>query len=125
MAQINLLRQTSSSSNFSDASPKIFARFLAIILALLVIYYIWLFISLKTTQNKILETQAKIDTDKQAALNIPRRDEFFTRQLQLKGLEGLVGNHVYWSQLLPELSRVTLKTASYKSLTAGPGAAVS
>lgn len=124
MAQINLLKQTSSDTNFLDAGPKILARALAIILALLVVYYIWLFIDLNRTENKTLETRAKINADKQLALDMPNRDEFLTRQLQLKGLEGLIGGHPYWSQLLPELSRVTLKNASYKSLTAGSGGEV-
>ncbi len=118
MAQINLLKQTESSQHSWDIIPKIFARLFLLVLILLVIYYGWTVFSYGQVEKETVATQKKINDDKIAALSIPKRDEVLTRQLQLKTQEGLVSSHIYFSQLFPELARVTLKTASYSSLQA-------
>lgn len=91
-------------------------RFLVLALLALVAYYIWLFIALNNTEKEINLNQNKIKTDTEAAMHVPKRDELLVRQIQLKELEGVISNHLYWSQLLPEIAKVTLKTASYSSL---------
>ena len=125
MAQINLLKQANGAGNFGDKIPKILARVLFLFLALLAAYYIWLFLSFRNTENKIVQTRKKINSEKQAALNMPERGQLFTRQSQIKALEGLISQHVYWSQLLPKLAQVTLKTASYGALSSGADGTIS
>ena len=124
MAQINLLKQSGSTHHFGSAIPKIVVRILVVVLLVLLGYYIWLFVTIKSTEDKIFQAQAKLNTDKQAALTIQNRDELFTRQLQLKSLADIISKHVYWSQLLPELARVTLKTSSYSTMRASADGSV-
>jgi len=90
-----------------------------VILAALVIYYAWLFFDSKSIDGKITQAQAQIASDQQKVTSIQGRDELLTRQLQIKNLQALIAAHVYWSQLFPELARVTLKTASYTTLKVG------
>lgn len=118
MAQINLLKQTDSSQHSWEIIPKIFARLFLLILVLLVVYYAWIVISYGKTENNIAKTQAKINSDRAAAMSLANRNEVLTRQLQLKTQADLISKHIYFSQLFPELARVTLKTASYSSLQA-------
>ena len=119
MAQINLLKQSTQTHSFIDNTPKILARIFLVVLSLLIIYYLWLFFSSKSIDSQTAKATAKINADTQSALNMKNRDEVLTRQQQVKSLAGLISSHVYWSQLFPELARVTLKTASYSSLKVG------
>lgn len=121
MAQINLLKQTSTPYNFKGSGPKILVRVIFVVLVALVIYYIWLFISSKSIDDKIQQTQSQIKSEQQKALGLEGRDELLVRQQQIQSLQGLIAAHPYWSQLFPELARVTLKTASYSSLKVGLG----
>jgi hypothetical protein len=119
MAQINLLKQTSTPYDFKETGPKILSKVFLVILAALVIYYAWLFFDSKSIDGKITQAQAQIASDQQKVTSIQGRDELLTRQLQIKNLQALIAAHVYWSQLFPELARVTLKTASYTTLKVG------
>lgn len=116
MAQINLLKQSGGTGNFSNLLPKIIVRLFALVLAALIGYYVWLFIDLNNVNKQIAQAQDKTNNDRQVVSSITNRSELYTRQLQLKNLQGLISKHVYWSQLLPEIARVTLKSASYKNL---------
>ena len=119
MPEINLLKQNTSSGSFSDSAPKIFAWVLLLVLICLVGFYVWLYFQSKSIEEQAKTLQQSMANKKKEALEMEERDELLTRQAQLKALTGLVGGHVYWSQLLPEIAEVTLKTASYASLTAG------
>lgn len=118
MPQINLLKQTRNADSFLAESPKIIVRIFLVILLALAGYYVWLFVDLNKTNNTLAETQSKINADKQKALNIKKRDEILTRQLQLKALAGIINQHTYLSQLMPEVATVTLKKANYHNLSA-------
>src|SRR6185503_8986060 len=111
MPQINLLKQTATKSPLPTG--KISAWVMLLVLVGSLGYYGFLFIQLKTANADITSLQSQISTDQQAAATIPNKNELFTRQLQLKSLDGLISKHVYWSQVLPSLAQVTLKTASY------------
>ncbi len=119
MSQINLLKQKTNSSNWSQTGMKALVRVMAAGLLCLILYYGWLNYNSSKLTKDILTTQQKLKQEADDALTISQRDEVLTRQLQLKTLQGAIGSHVYWSQLLPELARVTLKTASYTSLKVG------
>jgi len=120
LAQINLLKQGSGPTNFYRTGLKIVARLFLLLLIGLIGYYVWQYIDLKNTDKLLVETQNKSADEKKQALGIPGRDELFVRQEQVKDLTALVGNHLYWSQLLPKLAEVTLKTANYKNLSVSP-----
>jgi hypothetical protein len=118
VAQINLLKQTESNQHSWDIVPKIFARLFLFILVLLVLYYGWTVVSYGQVESQIAKTQTQINNDRAAAMSLADRNEVLTRQLQLQTQASLISNHIYFSQLFPELARVTLKTASYSSLQA-------
>ncbi|MBI5530615.1 MAG: hypothetical protein HY918_03900 [Candidatus Doudnabacteria bacterium] len=120
MPQINLLKQNiNRSNNWASNIPNIIAKILWAVFVLVVLYYGWIYFSSVKVSKEIVSTQEKINTEKQAILSMDKRNEVLTRQLQLKDLDGAIAKHIYWSQLFPELARVTLKTANYSSLTAG------
>ena len=116
MAQINLLKQSSTASNTWDNLPKILARLLIFVLIILVGYYAWLVIDTQSIASKTTSTQAEINLDKQKALSTAGRGEVLTRQLQLKDFQDLLAQHLYWSQLMPVIADATLKKATYSSL---------
>lgn len=119
MAQINLLKQTAPNRNLGESTPQLLVRIFVGALLLLLIYYAWLLFDSSHVDSQIVQEQAKVNAAKQQALAMQDRNELLTRQQQIQSLQGLIGAHVYWSQLFPELARVTLKTASYSSIRAG------
>ncbi len=119
MAQINLLKQSSGARNHWYFAYQLWVRVLFAVLLVILAYYGWLFFTLKSADSVIVSTREKINNDQQAALNSQDRNELLTRQLQLRTLGDVQGQHFYWSQLLPALAQTTLKTASYSNFTAG------
>jgi hypothetical protein len=119
MAQINLLKQSSAPNNLWQVVPKFLVKFFAVVLIGLIAYYAWLYFQFKSIENKIEASLIQINSDRQEALNSPQRDELLTRQSQLKYLDGIISQHLYWSQLLPKLANVTLKKAAYVNLNMG------
>lgn len=113
MAQINLLKQSSSSPTSWETLPKIVVRFLLLVFVLLVIYYAWLFFSFNKTLKNIGVVKKEIENTRTASLNVAGRNEVLTRQLQIKALNEAISSHFYWSQLMPKLAAVTLKKATY------------
>lgn len=116
MAQINLLKQTSPQRNLWATLPKIVANIFLVVFIALVAYYAWLFVDSKRISSQIVVIQNQIIEEKKLGLNMERRDEVLVRQQQLQGVNEAVANHLYWTKLLPELARVTLKTASYSNI---------
>lgn len=116
MAQINLLKQNQPSS-FSRFGIFPILNYVAIagILALLG-FYGWEYFQNKQADKKNQELASVILQQKQELSSISNRDELFSRQAQLKGYDELIAAHPYWSQVLPELAKVTLKRASYMSI---------
>ena len=124
MSQINLLKQSGQESNLKRFSPKIIAEILLGVLLLIGVYYCYLFFRVKSVEGKIAKTQVEIENINKQALGVKGREELFTRQQQIKTLSGLVEGQEYWSKFFPALAKVTLKTASYISLRAGPDTTV-
>lgn len=119
MAQINLLKQTSSTSENWEILPKLLVRFLVAVFIFIICYYVWVVISLSSTKREIIKIKNNIEAKKAESLNVKGRNEVFTRQQQLNAFSGLVGAHLYWSQILPKIAGATLKTASYSDLKIG------
>ncbi|GEM_PF-780626 len=119
MAEINLLNQKSTShANIGNLISSIVVKAVLAILLGVVVYYGYLFYKIKTTEATIIQMQNKIKDNQEKIKNFDKRDEIITRQGQLKELKELYKNHLYWSKLIPELSRVTLRTASYLNFSA-------
>lgn len=120
MSQINLLKQTGQGSGLKQFNPKILVQILIVVAILIGGYYGYLFFALKNTDSKIAKIQIEIAELNKQAISVKDREELFTRQQQIKSLEGLVGGHQYWSQFFPALAKATLKSANYTTLKAGP-----
>lgn len=119
MAEINLLQNRIEESGV-NTSP--IARAVAKILMLLVIVaiavYGFLLFTNWRTKTKLVAVNQKIQTVQAAAIANKDRQELVTRQEQLSELETLIDKHTYWSYLLPELARVTIKTAKLTEIDA-------
>ncbi len=119
MAEINLLQShTVNDQPSTGFALRVIARLLTIILIVVLIIYGLLFFYNWSAQKKLVATRNDIDTAQHKALESKDRNELIIRQEQLTSLETLLDNHVYWSYLLPELARVTLKSAHYTEVNA-------
>lgn len=119
MSEINLLH---SDPSVGGRSSSFAAKFIARIILLLVVGVILLYAALYfyTWRNtsKIESVNQQVQTMQTEAMADTERNEVVTRQAQLIELETLIDNHLYWSYLLPELARVTLKSAKYTDIEA-------
>lgn len=118
MPQINLLKQTHSTTNYADKLPGILVKVFGLILLLVVGYYVSLIMRVSSLSKRADELNRQIATMQQHIAEFTRKPELVTRQGQLKELNALIQNHIYWNSFLPELARVTLVTASYNGLDA-------
>lgn len=120
MADINLLGTDShnSSSVNNGMLARLLARLMMLLLFLSVAAYAGLYLLNYLSKNNLETTNTKIEQLQTQALASKDRNELVTRQEQLKQLDVLVDKHLYWSSLLPELARVTLKSARYSEITA-------
>ncbi len=119
MAEINLLNNDRSNSGINtDFIAVVFARILLLLVIVAAIVYGLLFFFNWRSNSKLETTNKEVQKLESEALSNKDRNELVTRQEQLTHLEKLVDDHVYWSYLLPELSRVTLKSAKYTRIEA-------
>lgn len=119
MADINLLDNSASDKpGYALAGAGIAVKILIGVLLLVVLYYGYLRLQSSRTQKAIDDLRVQTAQAESEALTRTERGEVVTRQGQLQSLDGLIKDHFYWSGLLPELARVTLKSASYASLQA-------
>lgn len=119
MSEINLLRNDQSEDRFDAGFVALtVARILlAIVVLIIAVYAILFFLNWRNT-GKLTEVKAKVETVQAEILNNEDRNEVITRQEQIKELDALIGKHVYWSYLFPELARVTLRSATFTQIEA-------
>ncbi len=119
MSEINLLHTDSSSvGGSSGIFATLAARLLLVILVAAMLGYAGLFAYSWKTEKDLEKVKQDVQTLQAEALANTDRNEVVTRQEQLIELETLITNHAYWSYLLPELARVTLKSARYTNIEA-------
>ncbi len=118
MPQINLLKQTSEERRWQEIIPSIAVKVLAAAVIALVAYYAWIYVRTNRANAEALSLSNEIAASQADVANIKRSDELFVRQNQLKELSTIINNHLYWANLLPELARVTLNSASFTRLNA-------
>jgi len=117
MAQINLLKQKTSSQNFWEFFPSLMVKILFLVVLAVIGYYVWLYLQIRSTENSIAEEKQASSLAGQGVKDVANRDEIYTRQAQLQQLDGLISKHLYWSYIFPALAKVTLKQAGYSSIT--------
>ena len=117
MAEINLLKTSTPTTSLWENLSGWLVKILALLVILVIGYYVFLFFKVKSLNKQITDVQDNIQSAKAAALSMPGREEFLTRQAQVKEFATLTGAHVYYSKLLPALAKVTLKSAYYTNLS--------
>ncbi len=118
MAQINLLKQKSVSQNAWETLPRVLVKVFFAIAICVLAYYGWTWIRIGKINKEIKNLSEQNAQNINTAMNLGKRNEVLARQAQLKELDGILSRHYYWSQFLPELAKVTLKTAAYSTLKA-------
>jgi hypothetical protein len=119
MAQINLLNKTGSTKrDIGSVVSVIIAGVVTFAFAASIVYYAFLYIKARQINAQTISTQNKILKNQQIIKSMVKRDEIITRQGQLKELVQLYKNRLVWSNLIPEVARITLKQAKYLSLQA-------
>lgn len=118
MAQINLLKQNKPSELNNLGIFSILSKFALLGILCVLVYYGLLIYRHRAAEKEIKSLQANIARQKQELSQIQRRDEVLVRQAQIKEFNSLISDHIYWSQLMPEFAKVTLKKASYLSFKA-------
>jgi hypothetical protein len=120
MPQINLLGQENTHRNAALMQlPLYLVRFFVLVFIVVLIYWGYLYVQVKLAVNKVSLAQADIIRIQKETLADKNRRELLVRQGQLNALDKLLKDQQYWSKFLPELARVTLKSASYLSFSAG------
>jgi len=118
VAQINLLKQKKPSGFNGAAIFPILNKIAIIGLLAMLGFYIWAFLGVKKSNREIIALQDSITLQKQTLASFEGWNEILTRQAQLKNLNDLISGHLYWSQILPELAKITLSTAAYTNFSA-------
>lgn len=119
MPDINLLQSNIDESGInSSAFTRAIARFMMFLVVVVILAYVAMVFDSWNTNRKLVTVNEKTQTLQAAAMSNTDRDELVTRQEQLSELGTLIDDHVYWSYLLPELGRITLKTAKYTEIDA-------
>ncbi|MBL8031097.1 MAG: hypothetical protein JNK33_02110 [Candidatus Doudnabacteria bacterium] len=120
MPQINLLGQENTHRNAAlTRLPLYLVRFFVVLFIAVLLYWVYLYVRVKLVVNKVAVAQADIIRIQKETLADKDRRELLVRQGQLSTLDKLLKDQQYWSKFLPELARVTLKSASYLSFSAG------
>lgn len=120
MPQINLLGQENTHRNAAlTRLPVYLVRFFIVIFIVVIVYWGYLYVRVKLVVNQVALAQADIIRIQKETLADKNRRELLVRQGQLSALDKLLKDQQYWSKFLPELARVTLKSASYLSFSAG------
>ncbi len=119
MAEINLLgNDTIDPASITAKSLRLVSSLLFAVLLLMLLSYGYFSFSSWGNGNKIEDVQKKTSAATQEVAQNPQRLEVVTRQGQIQEVNSLLSKHLYWSYLLPELSRVTLSSAGYTRITA-------
>ena len=118
MAQINLLKQNSKNSNIVDIFWSSIVKALVLVVLGIVVFYGTLYFKIKKTTENVSELEQSIQVANKDIGSVQGKEELVTRQAQLKELGIILSKHQYWSQFIPEIAKVTLKSANYVSLEA-------
>lgn len=121
MAEINLLGNENSidPASITAKSLRIVSTLLFAALLLVLLSFAYFKFGSWNATRQIANAQEKTAMATAEVMGNPKRMEVITRQGQLKEANTLIARHMYWSYLLPEISRVTLNSAGYTRVSAG------
>ncbi len=119
MPQINLLGQDAQRNPAAfSKGPVYIVRLFSVIFLLILLGWGYLFFKVRADKNELEKTEAQVEAVQKEILAMPTWREVIVRQGQIRAAEDLLAGQEIWSRLLPELARVTLKSASYISFSA-------
>jgi len=121
MPDINLIGSERQELSRSRSLGSLLTGFFVLILILFIAYYGFLLFRGRQLAKDITSTQAKIVESEAKIRNNSEKNEVFTRQAQIADLKTLLATHLNWSRVVPELARVTLRSASYTDFLAESG----
>ncbi len=121
MQEINLLQNKVKDQTLSwERRNRFFLTLLTLVLILEILGGVGLYILTKTTMN---DTQSVLQSnqDIQNAINSNQKDLANARglQAQLKNIQLLLTNHIYWTSFLKNLYAATTKKTQYTGISAG------
>ncbi len=119
MPDINLLSTDNQESNYSSAGAGLVTKILGVVLIITLLYFVYLWFAVSQARKELASSIAKTSSAQNEAINRKERSELVTRQGQVQSLNLLIQNHLYWSYILPELARVTLRSSTYSNVSAG------
>lgn len=124
MAEINLLATNTKKTTIGSAIGSLMVKALAVVLLAALTYYGYASFKVGSTDKKITETKAQIESDQQDIISNKARPELLARQTQLDAAEKLIGSHVYWSRFFKDIANATLQTSAYGGFTADQGGTI-
>lgn len=122
MAEINLLNsERESHHSITASSKKWLLRLVTVIFVLAIAFYGYLFFNSWRTEKSIAKATKSVQEFQNTINNNSKRQELITRQGQLNAVNDLLDKHLSWSVILPELSRVTIRSAKYSNMDFSEG----
>jgi hypothetical protein len=124
MSQINLL-DSETKTSFRVNTYAWLSKAMAGLLVLVLLAYGVLYFMQNSRQKQVNEVRKKTIAAQKELVESTDRKELVTRQGQLNSLNPLLENHFYWSGLLPELARISLRQSTYVNIdAAGDGSII-
>lgn len=121
MPNINLLGQNDQQKQQFTIKPS-FGSALASLCAIALLAFVGFYGVISVQESRLVkqaEAEATaIEALRQTMMDSPQIREILVRQGQIKNFDKVMGGYSYWSKLLPELARNTLKTGSYTTISA-------
>lgn len=119
MAQINLLKRTTADASGSwNTIANILVKVLVLAVLGMAGYFAYTYISVgrvaknqDTLEQSISKLKIEISSNKD-------RNEIVMRQAQLSELDAIITSHVYWTEVIPEFAKATLRSATINAFKA-------
>jgi biopolymer transport protein ExbD len=87
-------------------------RALAVVLILLMLFFVYIFFSNRSVDSKIESTSAQIQKDQNEIAENSDRQRLLTRQAQLKEAKVIITNHVFWSRNVQSMQQLPFRSFS-------------
>src|SRR4051812_31708961 len=113
MSDINLLQSNKTESHDSSKLIQVLNIVGMVILVLALIAAAVVYFGSRSTAKKISDLNDKVAQARTSIQTIAAYPVLVSEQTKIKDLKILLDKHLDWSQVLPDIFKVTLKSASY------------
>jgi hypothetical protein len=118
MAQINLLKHTSSPEQQFGSIAGVVVKILVVVVVAMLGFYAFLWVQIGSESKKEAAAQEAILKEQKKAQSFEGIDELNLRQQQIKEFAALLDQHVYWTTFFPVLAKHTFINSKYSSIQA-------